>query len=319
MRMCVNEPASTPETDLRSEISNRKSQRSCFPAIAQVFAAAILFACFTAPVPALAESIEFFPTLDAVKEAHPDDPRARVIVFGSQTCGWCRKLAADTLANPIVEESAECFLWIKVDVDEYEDLAAQYGVRGLPHTVVADEHGNMLGEQPGYLPAQEFIDFLMTSLTQPAPSASELLQLLADLKSDGERARRGSVRTLMERVSRIDSTGRDQAIETLAGLEADQWAEFVPYLSHPRLAMRATAHGLLTRSSPADLPFDPFSPAAAREGQIAAWTAWMQEHGATVPPLELPPTPAESSGWSPDQPPPPPVATPLAIPAEAAE
>src|SRR5262249_23573878 len=107
-----------------------------------------------------AGAIEFYPTPDAAKAANPGDLRARVIVFGSQSCGWCRKLAADTLASPLIQEAANRFLWIKVDVDEHEDLAAQFGVRGLPHTVVADERDNVLGEQPGYLPPQPFLDFL---------------------------------------------------------------------------------------------------------------------------------------------------------------
>lgn len=275
-------------------------------------------AVLTAVRPMRAESIPFLPTLEAAKQAHPDDARPRVLVFGSQTCGWCRKLAADTLASPVVEAAADGFVWIKVDVDENEALAAQYGVRGLPHTVVADVHGNVLGEHPGYLPAQDFLDFLKESLKNPAPSAAELVQFLADLKADDDAVRRTAVRSLVERLSRIDAIGREQAIETMAGLEPPQWAEFVPYLSHPRLGMRATAHGLLTRASPVDLPFDPFSSAEERDPQVAAWVAWMTERGATVPPLELPPPAAESSLWSPDQPPPPPVAVPIDGPAGAA-
>jgi thioredoxin-related protein len=266
-------------------------------------------------------AIDFFPTLDAAAAANPGDTRARVLIFGSQSCGWCRKLAADTLVSPLVTESTECFLWIKIDVDENEELAARYGVRGLPHTTVVDEFGNVLGEQPGYMPAQEFIDFLMQAITQPAPTIRETELLLVDLSQGDAASCRAAVRKLVDQVSRVDASGRDQAIATIRELDARRWAEFVPYLSHPRLSIRATAHGLLTRGSPADLPFDPFAAAIDREPQVQVWIAWMKEQGAEVPPLELPDPPVESSHWpaGADSPPPPPEATPLDADTTAAE
>jgi thioredoxin-related protein len=266
-------------------------------------------------------AIDFFPTLDAATQSDPGDTRARVLIFGSQSCGWCRKLAADTLVNPLVTESAECFLWIKIDVDENEELAARYGVRGLPHTTVVDEFGNVLGEQPGYMPAQEFVDFLMQSLTHPAPTIRETELLLVDLSEGDAASCRAAVRKLVDQVSRVDATGRDQTIATIRELDASHWAEFVPYLSHPRLSIHATAHGLLSRGTPADLPFDPFAAAIDREPQVQVWIAWMKEQAALVPPLELPDPPLESSHWpiNADSPPPPPEATPLDADTTAAE
>lgn len=242
-------------------------------------------------------AIDFFPTPDAAVKAHPDDTRPRVLIFGSQTCGWCRKLAADTLSSTQVEQSAGQFLWIKIDVDEHEALAARYGVRGLPHTSVVDVHGNVLGEQPGYMPAQAFVDFLTKSLAQPAPTAQETDQLLAALRGDDAEVRKAAIRKLVEQVSRVEAIGRDQTIRTVKELDAARWAEIVPYLSHPRLSIRATAHGLLSRSTPADIPFDPFASSDAREAQLQAWVDWMKAQGATVAPLELPASPEESTQW----------------------
>jgi hypothetical protein len=266
---------------------------------------------FNSPVAA----IDFFTTLDAARAAHPESHLPRVVIFGSQTCGWCRKLAADTLTDALVTESESKFLWVKVDVDDHEELAARYGVRGLPHTAVVDEHGHVMGERPGYMPPREFIDFLMTSLTQPVPGATRILELLAAINGDDVALRRNSAREIVNLVSRIDSTGREQVVEALAESKAAAWAEFVPYLSHPRLGLRATAHGLLTRATRIDLPFDPFASSEERSQQASAWTTRMIEQGATVPPLSLEEPPAESTVWpaSPasDSPPPPPLAEPL--------
>ncbi|MBX3442992.1 MAG: thioredoxin family protein [Planctomyces sp.] len=291
---------------MRSPGALRNRRRAGRPVGALAVAAALCLTC----LPQLG-AIDFHPDLRSLRERHPDDPRPRVIVFGSQSCGWCRKLAADTLASPLVEAIADQCLWLKVDVDEQEALAAQYGVRGLPHIVIADANGHVMAERPGYLPAAEFVTFLTEALQNPAPTAARLHELLAQVASTGDLAqRRTAVRDLLDQIARVDATGRDQAIAAMEQLDAGGWAEFVPYLSHPRLSMRAAAHGLLMRGSPAALPFDPFASVEERAPQALAWSDWMTERGADVPSLELPPPPVESSEWTPDstdRPPPPPL------------
>jgi thioredoxin-related protein len=258
----------------------------------------------------IAAAIDFAPSLDALKKSHPGDERPRVLIFGSQTCGWCRKLSADTLTSAKVAEIADRFLWVKADVDEEEELAATYGVRGLPHTAVIDAKGNVLGERPGYMPAQAFVDFLIESVEHPNPSGQQIAALLKDIESETVETRRDAIRQVMEAVSRVNATERDQTILAVAAMRPSGWAEFVPYLSHPRLAMRATAHGLLSRSAKVDLPFDPFAAETERDSQVEPWMAWIRERGASVPTITFNEPTAESTAWkkgeSDDRPPTPP-------------
>lgn len=248
-----------------------------------------------------------------------NDLRPRVMVFGATWCGWCRKLAGDTLMSPLVAEREKQFVWLKIDVDEHDDLAARYGVTGLPHTIITDAQGNVIGEKSGYLPAIEFTAFLDATLKNPQSTKSDLTKWLGDLKSSEPAVRRETVRKLIQHVSRVDSPGRDQTIAALKGEGPAAWGEVAPYLGHPRLAIRAAAAGLLQRATLANRDFDPFASLDVRAAQSADWAKWVESQGGTVPVLSFVDLDADATAWSPegnaDRPPAPPLAQPLETPA----
>jgi len=243
------------------------------------------------------------------------DERPRVIVFGATWCGWCRKLAADTLTSPVLADREKQFLWLKIDVDEQEAFASKYGVTGLPQTIVTDAAGNVIGEKAGYLPAIEFADFLDATLKNPQSTASDLSRWLADLKSSDIPVRREAVKRLLQHISRVEGPGRDQVIAALKELGPSAWGEVAAYLAHPRLSLRAAAGGLLQRATLANRDFDPFADLAAREEQSQTWITWIESRGATVPTLSFVDWDVDASAWSPggnaDRPPAPPLAQPL--------
>jgi thioredoxin-related protein len=263
-----------------------------------------------------ASAIDFLTTPSAIPA---NDLRPRVMVFGATWCGWCRKLAGDTLTSPVLQEREKQFVWLKIDTDENEALAARYGVTGLPHTIVTDAQGNVIGEKAGYLPAIEYAAFLDATLKNPQSTESDLTKWLRDLKSSDAAIRRESVRKLIQHVSRVDSPGRDQTIAALKGEGPAAWGEVAPYLGHPRLAIRAAAAGLLQRATLANRDFDPFASADLRKEQSADWTKWVVSQGGAVPVISFVALDADASAWSPegnaDRPPAPPLAQPLETPA----
>ncbi len=269
--------------------------------------------CVVATAPAYA--IDFLTNPANIPD---DDQRPRVIVFGATWCGWCRKLAGETLTSPVLAEREKQFLWLKIDVDEQEAFAGRYGVTGLPHTIVTDAAGNVIGEKAGYLPAVEFLAFLEETLKNPQSTKSDLSLWLADLKSPETPVRREAVKKLLRHVSRLEGTGRDETIAALKEQGPAAWGEVAPYLGHPRLAIRASAAGLLQRATLANREFDPFATAAAREEQSRAWTAWVETQGGIVPVLSFHDWDADATAWSAegnaDRPPAPPFAVPLGTP-----
>ncbi len=259
-----------------------------------------------------AHAIDFHTTPASIPA---DDLRPRVVVFGATWCGWCRKLAADTLTSPILADREKQFLWLKIDVDEHEAFAARYGVTGLPQTIVTDSAGNVIGEKAGYLPATEFAAFLDETLKNPLTTAADLAAWLKDLKSSEASIRREAVKKLLLHVSRVEGPGRDQTIAALKERGPSAWGEVAPYLAHPRLAVRAAAAGLLQRATLANRDFDPFADSVLRTEQSQAWAAWVASQGGIVPTVSFVDWDADASAWSPegntDRPPAPPVAQPL--------
>ena len=151
-------------------------------------------------------SIEFHHSIDeARKAAKPEQPT--VVLFGASWCSWCRKMEADTLADPKVTTIAGQFLWVKVDVDKDQELAARYGVDGVPVAVVArSNRGASWARRAAIMPPDKFVDFLLQSLANPHPD--EILPDLLDrfVKSQGPRknGRRpnGSCNSLQNRPDR---------------------------------------------------------------------------------------------------------------------
>lgn len=76
--------------------------------------------------------------------------------FFATWCGPCRMLA------PVMEEVSKSFPnveFVKVNVDENENLAARYNVMSIPYVAVF-EGGKLTAQNVGFMPEEEMKDFL---------------------------------------------------------------------------------------------------------------------------------------------------------------
>ncbi len=103
-----------------------------------------------------------------------------LVDFWAAWCAPCRQLKP--LLEKLAEEYRGKFILAKVDADTNQDLAAQYGVRGIP-SVKAFLGGELVDEFSGALPesqVREFLDHLI-----PAP-ADELRIAAGRARDSGE-------------------------------------------------------------------------------------------------------------------------------------
>ena len=100
-------------------------------AVAWPLVLSLLVTSGVAGAAAPARSIEFHRSIEEARKAAKVE-RPTVILFGATWCTWCRKMETDTLTDPKVMQAAGQFLWVKIDVDKDQELAARYGVDGVP-------------------------------------------------------------------------------------------------------------------------------------------------------------------------------------------
>lgn len=88
------------------------------------------------------------------KENFNDLIKDKVLVdFYANWCGPCKMIA------PILEKVNSELSVVKVDVDEFEDLAREYGVMSIP-TLILFDNGNEVKRNVGFMSQDQIEKFL---------------------------------------------------------------------------------------------------------------------------------------------------------------
>jgi len=162
--------------------------------------------------------------VEAIKRSHEIPV---VVDFWATWCGPCQALGP--ALERVAEEYEGRFLLAKVDADRNQELAAGFGVRGIP-AVKALVDGEVVDEFTGALPEpqiREFIDRLLPSETDKAVArARQHLEEGSTEQAEGELDRvlaeepaHGRALMLLARL-RLQQNRADDAADVIRGLPA---------------------------------------------------------------------------------------------------
>ena len=76
--------------------------------------------------------------------------------FYAEWCIACKALDASVFSHPAVIDSLDNYIFLKVDTDEHEDVAAYYSVVGMPTLVILNTEGHEVHRSVGMLDPEEY-------------------------------------------------------------------------------------------------------------------------------------------------------------------
>ena len=203
--------------------------------------------------------------------------------FSAPWCGWCRKMETTTFTDRSVIALRNKFMWVKIDVDKEQEIAAIFAVQGVPHIVLLDSAGRVIGTTQGYMSSSRMSKFLRDSMKKaagaPAAATSELIEKLKlGVIPSGSTAVPPALKAAIERLAQPQRAQRDTLLASIRALGPSVWAPLCELLGEQRLAVRAAAADALSDATGHTLPFDPFAKVTVRGKQIAAWKKWVQDN-----------------------------------------
>lgn len=86
-----------------------------------------------------------------------------LVDFWAPWCGPCKNIAP--ILDEVASEMQGKVNFVKVNVDDASDLAANYSVRGIP-ALMLFVNGKVIANRVGSVSKQQLIDFINDSLSQ---------------------------------------------------------------------------------------------------------------------------------------------------------
>jgi thiol:disulfide interchange protein len=106
------------------------------------------------------ETIPWRKTLAEAKREAVASHRPVLAYFTASWCPPCQRLKRETWPDAKVQSALDRFVPVKIDVDEYRDLAQEFGVTGIPRMQVIQPDGTLGASRVGFIGPDELTRWL---------------------------------------------------------------------------------------------------------------------------------------------------------------
>lgn len=223
-----------------------------------------------------------FETFSQVRDRSAQTDRVTVVYFTADWCAYCHRMWVSTFTDPCVRDLAPRFNWVKVNIDAEPQIAASFGVVGVPAVAMINVQDELLHMQDGYMGADAMVALLAEFVNQSGATG------LAQQRSI---AARRTARHLHEAANRSEAkeavieavmylAGSDASVCNLVqnkilNMHSQAWPGLVSCLRSHRLAVRAAAYDLLLQLADIQIEFDPFGEPESRSAGAQQWQGWL--------------------------------------------
>jgi thiol:disulfide interchange protein len=121
--------------------------------------------------PTKLKQIDWKPTYEAAIASAKAAHKPVMIDFYTDSCGFCKKLDAETYTARVVIDQSKDFVNVKVNAEKRNDLAEKYQISEFPHIIWIDSDGNILHQALGWMAPKDFVVEMQTALSKSSSGA----------------------------------------------------------------------------------------------------------------------------------------------------
>lgn len=219
---------------------------------------------------ASAQEIVWLGDLSLARTRAQTDEQKILVVFDQPNCPWCVKLERETLTSPAVLRKLSGLTLVKLDITEHPELAAQYRILGVPHSLMLDSDNALLGEQSGFLPPEAYSAWIEETLNPDNRKSYHMPTEEADLQA---------WRELLREMGRDGSAGIRDKILSREPFPAKAMVEL---LWDEQLKIRLGALDVLELKAGTSFDYDPwvYPPNDAQYEALTKWEQWSGDDSA---------------------------------------
>lgn len=217
--------------------------------------------------PSLEHQVQWLHSLDEALETATTRRTPIIVIFGADWCGPCRLLETEIEADAVQKE-LERWVPVHLDVDHEEQIAGTMAVTAIPALRILTPDGRVVGQQNGFMKADELTLWLSEQFVSATDAESEQQNGALNSKT---------VRSVLKEFRSRESTIREAAISRVVPFPELAAAHVVAGFPEASLSERLAFLDVLTAwEAPID-GLDPWIPATVTEERIGELEEWLQK------------------------------------------